>query len=63
MISTEFATNMARTFMAAEIIMAAANCGGSRAVRARAQKLLDEYFDLAEQAVSWTEYNPLDRRS
>jgi hypothetical protein len=61
MTSTQYATNMAR--MAAEMVMAAANCGGSIDARARAEKLLDDYFALVEQAVSWIEHNPLDRRS
>jgi hypothetical protein len=53
---------MARALMAAELIMAAVNCGGSIAARARAEKLLDDYFALVEQAVPWTEHDPLDRR-
>ena len=53
MISSQYATNMARALMAAELIMAAVNCGGSIAARARA---------LVEQAVPWTEHDPLDRR-
>jgi hypothetical protein len=63
MTSTQYATNIARAFMAAELVMAAANCGGSIDARARAEKLLDDYFALAEQAISWVERNPLDRRS
>src|SRR5437660_2457466 len=55
MTSTQYATNMARAFMAAEVVMAAANCGGSIDARARAEKLLDDYFALVEQAVSWIE--------
>jgi hypothetical protein len=55
-------TNMARAFMCAELFMAAANCGGSVAARTRAEKLLDGYFALVEQAVPRTEHNPLDRR-
>ena len=42
--------------------MAAANYGASKAARARAEKVLDDYFALVEQAVCWTEQNPLDRR-
>jgi hypothetical protein len=49
--------------MATEMLMALANCGGSIAARARAEKLLDDYFALVEQAVPWTEHNPLDRRA
>jgi hypothetical protein len=60
--SIQYVTNMARAFMAAEMGMAAVNCGGSMAARVRAEKLLDDYFALVEQAVSWTEHNPRDRR-
>jgi hypothetical protein len=49
--------------MAAEMVMAAANCGGSIDARAGAEKVLDDYFALVEQAVFWIEHNPLDRRS
>jgi hypothetical protein len=63
MTSTQYATRMARAFMAAEMIMAAANCGGSIDARARAEKLLDDYFALIEQTVPSIEHNPLDRRS
>jgi hypothetical protein len=49
--------------MAAEVAMAAVNCGASIGARARAEKVLDDYFSLVEQAVSWTEHNSLDRRS
>jgi hypothetical protein len=63
MISARSTTNMARAFMAAEMIMAAANCGGSIAARVRAERVLDDYFTLLEQAVTCTEDNPLDRRS
>ena len=63
MTSTQFAANMARTFMAAELVMASVNYGAPTATRAKAEKLLDEYFALVEQAVPLTEDNPLDRRS
>ena len=63
MTSTQYATRMAPAFMAAEMIMAAANCGGSIDARARAEKLLDDYFALVEQTVPSIEHNPLDRRS
>jgi hypothetical protein len=63
MTSTQCATNMARAFIAAEMIMAVANSGGSIAGRARAEKMLDDYFAPVDQAVPWTEHNPLDRRS
>ena len=52
---------MARAFVVAEIVMAAVNYGASKVARARAEKLLDDYFAVVEQAVSWTEQNPLDR--
>ena len=51
MISAQSTTNLARALMAAEMFMAAANSGGSTATRVRAEKLLDEYFALVEQAV------------
>ena len=63
MTSTQYTTNMSRGVMAAEIVMASVNCGKSIAARAQAEKLLDDYFALVEQGVSWTEHNPLDRRS
>jgi hypothetical protein len=63
MTSTQYAANMARAFMAVELAMASVNCGASTATRAQAEKLLDEYFAFVEQAVPWTEDNPLDRRS
>ena len=63
MTSIRYATSMADALMAAEMFMAVANCGGSIAARTRAEKLLDDYFALVDRAVSWTEHNPLDRRS
>ena len=62
MISTQDITNMARAFVVAEIVMAAVNYGASKAARAQAEKLLDDYFAVVEQAVCCTEQNPLDRR-
>lgn len=62
MISTQDITNMARAFVVAEIVMAAVNYGASKVARAQAEKLLDDYFAVVEQAVSCTEQNPLDRR-
>jgi hypothetical protein len=62
MTSTQYATNVARAFMTAEMVMAAVNCGAWIDARARAEKLLDDYFALVDQAVPWTEHNPLDRR-
>ena len=63
MTSTQYAANMARSFMAAELAMAAVNCGAPIGARAQAEKMLDEYFALLEQAVPLTADNPLDRRS
>ena len=63
MTSTPYAANMARTFMAEELAMASVNCGAPIATRAQAEKLLDEYFALVEQAVPLAADNPLDRRS
>jgi hypothetical protein len=63
MTSTQYTTSMARALMAAEMVMAAVNCGESSVARAQAEKLLDDYFALVEQSVSWTTHNPLDRRS
>jgi hypothetical protein len=60
---TEYAATTARVFMAAEIAMASVNCGASNVTRAQAEKLLGDYFALVEQAIPWTENNPLDRRS
>ena len=55
---TQYAANMARAFMAVELAMASVNCGAPIATRAQAEKLLDEYFALVEQAVPLTEDNP-----
>jgi hypothetical protein len=52
----------ARAFLTAEIAMAAVNCGAPNVTRARAEKLLAEYFTLVEQAIPRTE-NALDRHS
>jgi hypothetical protein len=59
----EHAANTARAFLAAEIAMISVNCGAPLVNRTRAEKLLDLYFDLVEQAVPCTENNRLDRRS
>jgi hypothetical protein len=61
--TTGYAANTARAFMAAEIAMASVNCRAPIVTRTQAEKLLDLYFALVEQAVPWTESNPLDRRS
>jgi hypothetical protein len=63
MFTTEHAANTARAFLAAEIAMASVNCGAANVTRAQAEKLLDDYFAHVEQAIPWTEINPLDRRS
>jgi hypothetical protein len=63
MTTTEYAANTVRAFMAAEIAMASVNCGAPIVTRTQAEKLLDLYFAFVEQAVPWTENNPLDRRS
>jgi hypothetical protein len=60
---TEYAATTARAFMAAEIAMALVNCGDVNVTRAQAEKLLGDYFACVEQAIPWTENNPLDRRS
>src|SRR5262249_34040470 len=44
MTATQYAANMARTFMAAELAMASVNCGAPIVTRAQAERLLDEYF-------------------
>jgi hypothetical protein len=63
MTTTEHAANTARAFLAAEIAMASVNCRAANVTRAQAEKLLDDYFARVEQAIPWTEINPLDRRS
>ncbi|HEU4357937.1 MAG TPA: hypothetical protein VFR54_05730 [Xanthobacteraceae bacterium] len=63
MTTTEHAATTARAFLVAEIAMASANCEAPTVTRTQAEKLLDLYFGLVEQAVPWTENNPLDRRS
>jgi hypothetical protein len=47
----EHAANTARAFLAAEIAMTSVNCGAPIVNRTRAEKLLDLYFALVEQAV------------
>jgi hypothetical protein len=63
MTTTEYAANTARAFLAAEIAMASVNSEATIVTRTQAEQLLDLYFGLVEQAVPWTENNPLDRRS
>ena len=62
-ISDEYVATTARAFMAAEIAIAAVNCGAASVTRTQAEKLLDDYFACVEQAIPWTANNPLDRRS
>ena len=62
MTTTEHAANTARAFLAAEIAMASVNCGSADVTRAQAEKFLDDYFARVEQAIPWTEINPLDHR-
>ena len=62
MTSTQYVTKLEHAFMYAKVVMAVVNRGATRAARARAEKVLDDYFALVEQAISWTEHNPLDRR-
>jgi hypothetical protein len=59
----EYAATTVRALMAAEIAMARVNFGSANISRAQAEKLLDDYFTRVEQAIPWTEINPLDRRS
>jgi hypothetical protein len=60
---TEYVAATARAFMAAEITMAAVNCGAAKVTRTEAEQLLDDYFDRVEQVIPWTRNNALDRRS
>ena len=59
----EYAATTVHALMAAETAMASVNCGAANVTRAQAEKLLDDYFTHIEQAIPWTEINPLDRRS
>ena len=59
----EYAATTVRVLMAAETAMASVNCGAANVTRALAEKLLDDYFTRVEQAIPWSEINPLDRRS
>jgi hypothetical protein len=63
MITADYAANTARAFLTAEIAMASANSEAPIVTRTQAEKLLELYFGLVEQAVPRTENNPLDRRS
>ena len=58
----QYAANLG-AFIAAELAMGSVNSGAPITTRAQAEKLLDEYFALLEQAIPYTEDNPLDRRS
>ena len=69
MTSTQYATNMARAFMAAEMIMAAANSGASIDARARIVALAQERSDaddrcrtLLAQLVRERTFYELERR-
>jgi len=59
----EYAATTVRALVAAEIAMASVNCGSADVTRTQAEKFLDDYFARVEQAIPWTEINPLDRRS
>ena len=59
----EYAATTVRALMAAEATMGSVNCGAGNVTRAQAERLLDDYFTRVEQAIPWTEINPLDRRS
>jgi hypothetical protein len=59
----EYVATTARAFVVAEIAMASVNCRAANVTRTQAEKLLEDYFARVEQAISWTENNPLDRRS
>jgi hypothetical protein len=59
----EYAATTVRALMAAEAAMVSVNWEAANVTRAQAEKLLDDYFTRIEQAISWTEINPLDRRS
>ena len=63
MTSTQSVANMARAFMVVELTMASVNCGAPIVTRAQAEKVLDEYFALVEQAIPFTEDNLQVRRS
>jgi hypothetical protein len=56
----KYAATTVRALMAAEIAMESVNCGRANVTRAEAEKLLDYYFARVEQAIPWTEINPLD---
>ena len=59
----KYAAATVRALMAAEAAMASVNCVAANVTRAQAEKLLDNFFARVEQAIPWTEINPLDRRS
>jgi hypothetical protein len=60
---TEYTANAVRARIAAEIAMASVNAGSWVITRRHAERLLDDYFSLIEQAVPSNGANPLDRRS
>ena len=59
----EYAATTVRALMVAEAAMVSVNWEAANVTRAKAEKLLDDYFTRIEQASPWTEINPLDRRS
>ena len=60
---TEYAVNTVRALVAAEIAMGAVNAGYGFVGRGRAERLLDDFFSLVEQAIPSYGDNPLDRWS
>jgi hypothetical protein len=58
---TEYTVNTVRALVAAEIAMV--NAGYGFVGRGRAERLLNDFFSLVEQAVPSYGDNPLDRRS
>ena len=59
----EYTANTVRALMAAEIAMASVNAGSRFVTRGHAERLLNDYFSLVEQAIPWDDHNSLDRRS
>ena len=55
----EYAATTVRALMAAEAAMVSVNWEAANVTRAQAEKLLDDYFIRIEQAIPWTEINPL----
>jgi hypothetical protein len=59
----EYTANTVRALMAAEIAIGSVNCGSRFVTRGHAERLLNDYFSLVEQAIPWDDHNSLDRRS